>query len=266
MIRIAARTRRALSARNRTATKRVDARATPKAGLLGALFCTLCLVAGCSGPSVKPEAPGGVNLAGSWRLNRQASKDPDALITAIVEKEMKHMRRRARPDDEEPDELPPPPAPGEAGRGPGSGRRSESVVPPGGMFRPRGGMAAYLRSQYTNALGSLLSGSDGLVIEQAPDRFTVARGDSRRTFTPGGHSVVGVADGVADQSSGWSGHEYVIDVRPQVGPRVTERYTLGPGDQLIEKVSLSGDGLQKLEFTRVYDKGAPPTRALPTSG
>ena len=265
MIRTAARTRRAASAHHPIVT---DAeRTAPKTRRLAALACVLGMLAGCaSGPSVEPGAPAGVNLAGSWRLNRQASGDPDALITAIVEKEMKHMRRRLRADDEDAEDLPPPPAPGEAGTKRGGARQGESVVPPGGMFRPKEGMAAYLRSQYTNALGSLLSSGDGLVIEQAADRFGLRRGDSRRTFTPGGHSVVGVVDGVADQTSGWKGREYIIDVRPQVGPRVTERYTLGPGDQLIEKVSLSGDGLQKLEFTRVYDKGAPPTRALPTSG
>jgi len=200
----------------------------------------LGIVAGCSGPSVKPEAAAGVDLAGSWRLNREASANPEALITAIVEKEMKHMRRRMRPDDEDPEVLPPP---AEPGRGAGGTRRPENIEPPGGMFRPREGMAAYLRSQYTNALGSRLAG-DGLVVEQAHDRFVLVRGDSRRTFTPGGHSVVGVADGVADQNSGWNGREYVIDVRPQVGPHVTERYALGPSGQLIEKVSLSGDACQ----------------------
>jgi hypothetical protein len=132
------------------------------------------------------------------------------------------------------------------------------------MFRPREGMAAYLRSQYTNALGSILTG-DGIVIEQSPERFVLRRGDSRRSFTPGGRSVVGVAGGVADQTTGWKGRDYVIDVRPQVGPRVTERYSLGPQGQLIEKVTLSGDDLTKLEFTRVYDKGTPAARALPES-
>ncbi len=226
-------------------------------------MCAFGLLAGCSsGPSLDPDAAEGVSLAGSWRLNRQASADPDALITALVEKEMKHMRRRSRPEDDDPEDLPPPPEPGHAGAS--SGNRRGNVEPPGGMFRPRGGMEAYLRSQYTNALGSVLSG-EGLVIEQAHDRFVLLRSDSRRTFTPGGRSVVGVVDGVADQSSGWKGREYVIDVRPQVGPHVTERYGLGPGGQLVEKVSLSGDGLPKLEFIRVYDKGAPPARVLPGS-
>ena len=265
MIRTAAPIRRAASAHPSTVTD--AAISAPRPWRLAALACVLGMLAGCSsGPSVEPDAPGGVSLAGSWRLNRQASGNPEAMISAIVEKEMKHMRRRSRADDDDLDDLPPPPAPGEAGPGRGSARQGENVVPPGGMFRPKEGMAAYLRSQYTNALGSILSSDEGLVIEQAPDRFVLRRGDSRRSFTPGGRSVVGVVDGVADQTSGWKGREYVIDVRPQVGPRVTEHYGLTPDGQLIEKVSLSGDGLKKLEFTRVYDKGAPPARVLPTSG
>jgi hypothetical protein len=70
---------------------------------------------------------------------------------------------------------------------------------------------------------------------------------------------------VADQTSGWKGREYVIDVRPQVGPHVTERYGLTADGQLIEKIWLGGDELPKLEFTRVYEKGVPPARTLPTT-
>jgi hypothetical protein len=243
-------------------TRRASSAHNPVLIRFAALACAFGLLAGC-GPRVQPDAPSGVSLAGSWRLNRQASADPEALITAIVDKELKHMRRRARMNDED-DPDPPPPA-GEAGHGgPGGGARADNVEPPRGMFRPREGMAAYLRSRYTNALGSVLNG-EGLIVEQAADRFTLVRNGSRRSFTPGGHSVVGVTDGVADQNTGWNGREYVIDVRPQVGPHVTERYGLSPSGQLIEKVSLSGDELPKLEFTRVYDKGAPPARALPGS-
>ena len=125
-------------------------------------------------------------------------------------------------------------------------------------------MAAYIRLQYTQALGSVLNGAS-VVIEQSAERFMIARGDSRRTYTPGGHSVVSVADGVADQTSGWKGREYVIDVRPQVGPHVIERYGLTADGQLIEKVWLNENGMPKLEFTRVYEKGMAPVRKLPTS-
>jgi hypothetical protein len=235
------------------------------------------LLAACGAPHLEPDIPAGVNLAGSWRLQRQGSQDPNALITAIVEKEMKHMRRRFDDiaDDDEAVETQrggPDGSGGGGGQG-GGGRRggasgsSESRPTSGGTgrgFRPRGGMAAYIRTQYTQALGPLLSG-ESLVIEHSPDRFTIARGDSRRTYTPGGHSVVSVTDGVADQTSGWKGREYVIDVRPQVGPHVTERYGLTADGQLIEKIWLGGDELPKLEFTRVYEKGVPPARTLPTT-
>jgi hypothetical protein len=261
LIRTAARTRRAASAHNPTVADAAEkAAAGAKAGCFVAMLGMLGLLAGCGAPNLKPEVAEGVSLAGSWRLNRQASEDPDAMIEAIVAKEMKHLRRGSHAYADDPD----PPPPSGARGGPRGGGASENIEPPGGMFRPRGGMAKYLRSQYTNALGSLLSG-EGLVIEQSPDRFVLRRGDSRRTFTPGAHSVIGVTDGVADQVTGWKGREYVIDVRPQVGPRVTERYGLGPEGQLIEEVELSGDGLKKLEFTRVYDKGALPPRALPDS-
>ena len=104
-----------------------------------------------------------------------------------------------------------------------------------------------------------------MTIEQSPDRFVIVRGDSRRSYTPGGHSVVSVEDGVADQTSGWKGREYMIDVRPQVGPHLNERFGLTADGKLIEKVSLSEDGLPTLEFTRMYDRGEAPARALPTS-
>lgn len=258
--------RRAASAHRLTAS--LTARFTAQVSwCLAAALCALGLLASCSsGPSLEPDVPAGVSLAGPWKLNHQASADPNALIEAIVEKQMKHMRRHVSAEDEEDGPLDAPGEPGTSSGGRGMrGGRPETTDTPRGMFRPRGGMPAYIRSHYTNALGSILNG-EGLVIEQAPDRFTIQRGDSRRTFTPGSRSVVGVADGVADQTSGWKGRDYVIDVRPQVGPHLSERYSLGSGGQLIEKISLSADDdLPKLEFTRVYDKGSAPGRVLPGS-
>ncbi len=133
-----------------------------------------------------------------------------------------------------------------------------------GELNRRGGPANFLRARYSNALGERL-GADGMTIEQSPDRFVIVRGESRRSYTPGGHSVVSVEDGVADQASGWKGREYMIDVRPQVGPHLNERFALTADGKLVEKVVLEENGLPKLEFTRVYDKGEAPARGLPTS-
>ncbi len=77
------------------------------------------------------------------------------------------MRRRSRHMTTIPIcRLPVPP--GEAVPGGGGRRVRDNVEPPGGMFRPREGMAAYLRSQYTQrARLPALSDGEGLAIEQA---------------------------------------------------------------------------------------------------
>ena len=215
----------------------------------------------CSGaPDLKPDTPGGVNLAGTWKLNRQASQDPQAMIDAIRQKFMR-ARRDYIPSTtgEEMPEI------DEHGN-PRQGRRG------GGMERAPSDPAALQRrakyapgASYTRALGAALT-ADSMKIEQSATRFAITRGEDRRSFTPGGDSVVSVEDGVADQYSGWSGREYVIEVKPQVGPRVIERYGLSAdGRQLVEKFTLSEEGLPKLEFTRVYDPGTLGPRALPTS-
>jgi hypothetical protein len=219
---------------------------------LAAFALALLTLCGCGGGAgrLRPETPVGVDLAGAWRLNRTASEDPQAMI--------EQMRRRGRRDYLPPvtgEELP---EIDERGN-----ERRPSRVPP----TDRSGRFARFApgASYQRALGSVLT-SDSLKIEQSASRFVLIRGEDRRSFTPGGASVVSVANGVADQHSGWSGKEYVIEVKPQVGPRVVERYGLSAdGHQLVEQFTLTDEGSPKLEFTRVYDRGSPPQRALPSS-
>lgn len=223
------------------------------------LFLVATLSA-CGAPRLEPEVPAGVNLAGAWRLNAQASEDPQVLIGRLQEKFQKRMPRI----EDEPEGMHSGPG-GNGGPGGATGARpAGSAAAADGGYRERLWPGGFLRSRYRAALGDRLSG-ESVVIQQSPDRFVIVRGDSRRSYTPGGHSVVSVADGVADQTSGWKGREYVIDVRPQVGPNLTERYGLSADGKLVEKVTLSESGLPKLEFTRVYEPGTAPARSLPTS-
>jgi hypothetical protein len=245
-------------------------RSTAAAGRTALALVALVTLAACGGGAgrLKPETPPGVNLAGTWRLNRQASQDPQPMLAKIREDEMKRMRRYMRGPDYDPDLDPYGGDADSSGerRGPrggaerGTSERSGSDQERAGGRRGRG-----MRLPYEQALGAVLS-SDSLTIEQSPTRFAIIRGDDKRSFTPGGDSVVSVADGVADQHSGWAGREYVIEVRPQVGARVIERYGLSAdGHQLVEKFTLTDEGWPKLEFTRVYDPGALTPRGLPTS-
>jgi hypothetical protein len=234
-----------------------------------ALVALITLVA-CGGGAgrLKPETPPGINLAGTWRLNRQASQDPQPMLEKIRQDEMKRMRRymRGHEGEDDPDLDPYGGSTSEERRGPrGGAQRGTSERTDGDQERAGVRRGRFMRMPYEQALGAALT-SDSLQIEQSPTRFSITRGDDRRSYTPGGDSVVSVADGVADQHSGWSGREYVIEVRPQVGPHVIERYGLSAdGHQLVEKFTLTDEGWPKLEFTRVYDAGALTPRDLPTS-
>lgn len=245
-----------------------------------ALALALLALAACGGSAgrLRPEAAAGVDLAGTWRLDPAASDDPQAMIHRMQQDMMKRMRRHREygpPDDEETPGMDDDSSMGTErrmprGGGQSGGQSGDQGEDPRGRTRS-GSASEHARNRfierfpYTLALGSALS-SDSLRIEQSPSRFAVIRGDDRRTFTPGGESVVSVADGVADQHSGWSGREYVIEVRPQVGPHVIERYGLSAdGRQLVEKYTLTDEGLPKLQFTRVYDRGPLAERPLPTS-
>ena len=108
---------------------------------------------------------------------------------------------------------------------------------------------------------------DFLTVRQSPGEFVLDYGTSRRSFTPGQHSVVSTESGVGDQTSGWKGHEYVIEVKAQNGPTVTEEYGLSPdGKQLLVKLHIGSAELPAVSLTRVYrptDESAP--HQLPTS-
>lgn len=223
-----------------------------KVNRCAAIALVVLSAAACGGGAgrLKPDMPAGINLAGTWRLNRAASQDPQAMIDRIREDEMKRMRRRMLPSAEDLPEI---------------DERGNPRMPREDRERNEARSRFMPRLPYAAALGSSLT-ADTLKIEQSATRLVFIRGDDRRSFTPGGESVVSVANGVADQHSGWAGKDYVIEVRAQVGPRVIERYTLSAdGRQLVEKVLLTDEGWPKLEFTRVYDPGTATSRSLPTS-
>jgi hypothetical protein len=78
---------------------------------------------------------------------------------------------------------------------------------------------------------------------------------------------VSAAWGVADQSSGWKGKEFVIQVKPQTGVASVEKYSLADdGKRLIEELHLGGGDFPSVKLKRVYDHtDRPLPRALPTN-
>lgn len=81
-------------------------------------------------------------------------------------------------------------------------------------------------------------------------------------YVPGEHSVVSVPHGVAVRRSGWRGKGYWIELHPEFGPQVTERFRLEhAGKRLVETIDIASDGpVRELKVTRVY----VPARDIPT--
>jgi hypothetical protein len=226
-----------------------------------ALFAVVAL-SGCFGSGLKPESQPGVNIAGIWKLNRAASEDPQKIITALRTEAEKKIRRAMNA-------APPPTVYGGGqgqGRRRGGGRDSsdpEDMMPPLGPGLGFGGDP--LRNSPTmHALRDVLNRGDYLTIRQSPDQVSFDYGNFSRSYTPGGRSVVSSETGVADQTSGWDAKQYVINIRPQLGPAMVEEYGLSPdGKQLIVKIHIGPFELQKVNLTRVYDAA---TTIVPNSG
>jgi hypothetical protein len=228
-----------------------------------ALLATVAL-SGCFGTRLRSESQGAVHIAGIWKLNRSASDDPQKIIALLRTEAEKKIRRAMNAA---------PPSTvysGGGGQGQGQGRRrggssseQEDMMPLQGMGPGFGGDP--LRNSPTmHALRDVLNRGDYLTIRQGPEQMSFDYGNFSRSYTPGGHSVVSSETGVADQTSGWDAKQYVINIRPQLGPAMLEEYGLSPnGKQLIVKTHIGPFELQKVNLTRVYDAA---TAVVPNSG
>ncbi len=217
---------------------------------------------GCAAGRLAADAPAGLTLAGTWKLDHAASDDPQRLLARL--RATAHSRMARRP-------AAPPAAARSGTRGGGAGRTAteeelpEEPAPPGASGGPRPDPLRY--SPMAHVLLACLARGDFLTVKQGPGELVLDYGGSRRSFTPGTHSVVSAEGGVADQTSGWTGRDYLIRVRGQSGPDVTERYGLSPdGKRLIEKLHIAGGELPAIDIMRVYEpttESAP--RPVPTS-
>jgi hypothetical protein len=215
---------------------------------------------GCAGGGrLSEEAPPGVRLAGVWRLNPAASDDP--------RKALEHVKRPPAPMVSAPPTQARHRRPGSAPQG-GTGTEAGGNDTAADQEDPRDYHGdAQLRSPYAQLLESDLIRSDVLTIRQTPEALVFDYGTSVRRFKPGMHSVVSVPGGVADQSTGWEGTQYVVQVNSHVSPSMTERYTLSADHrQLILKLNLAGAGVSSVQLKRVYDAvNDVVPRSLPTN-
>jgi hypothetical protein len=223
------------------------------------LFCgglILAGVAGCSsGPRVHELPPPNYSLAGVWELNPALSSDNDKVLAAVQPKPKSRGDKGQRGPGSAPGEAPAPEVindpttdlppvdlsgGGRNGGFYGNGDRNER-----NLYRPP-------IDFQTNAL----LGGQWLKIQQSDNGLSIVDAARSRSYVAGEHSVVSVPSGVADQVSGWSGRSYVVWLNPQIGPSVTERYTLSAdGRQLTVKIEVASEGRnQAMKVLRTYDR------------
>jgi hypothetical protein len=232
-----------------------------RAGALLACAAAAALY-GCAGLSA--DTPGSVSLAGNWQLNHAASDDPQKVLAKMRDQANKIIKRQqaemeARTGSTPPDVMGdgPPPDGGAAHGGGGQGG------PQGGTHRGdplrRSPMAAVIRN--------MIERGDFLTVHQSPTEFVLDYGTTRRSFTPGQHSVVSAEGGVGDQTAGWHGKSFVIKVKPQNGPEMSETYALSAdGKQLIQTLNIASAELPAEGIRRVYDPASETApRQLPTT-
>ena len=206
------------------------------------LFCLGCSSVG----SYEQTAPPGADFAGTWRLNVAASDD----LRKALEK-FRPRRSYAQQSQQ---------VTGRRRRG------QQSAQSPGDVF-PEEQDGPQQPTLLTLIPNSDVLRNEVLAIKQRPDAFIVDYGTSTHSFTPGEKSVVSVPEGVGDQSAGWHGKDFVVDVRSQLGMQMTETFSLSNknGRQLIVKIRLSGSSVPRVALTRVYDPTTTEApRSLPT--
>lgn len=213
-------------------------------------------LSGCA-TQMAAEPPPGVSLAGAWQVDHSAGNDPQKVLDQMRAQAYKIIaQHQAQP-------APPMPRPGPPGGGPGAQSAHTQDRSSGEDFAPEttgpGGHRPdpLQRSPMAHVIMDSMARGDFLTIRQGPGAFVLDYGTSQRSFTPGAHSVVSAEGGVGDQTSGWDGHSYVIHVKAQSGPDVTEEYSLSPdGKQLLAKLHIGAEELPAVTLTRVYN----PTR------
>jgi hypothetical protein len=220
----------------------------------------LASLGGCMMSHVHELPPPNYTIEGVWELHPALSSDSEKVLAAVQPKPK---------------------------TGPGSGKGAPGPapevindpttdLPPIDTTRGHEGQAVYLsnaindRYAYRPPLdfqNNALLGGQWLKIRQTEAEVTISNAATNRSFTPGERSVVSVPSGVADQIAGWSGRDFLVEVRPQIGPEVRETFTLSSdGRQLLVKIDVASEGRNRaMKVTRVYDRSTKDPALLHTT-
>jgi hypothetical protein len=224
----------------------------PMVRAAGVLLCAAMAMSACATKAASAP-PAGVSLAGAWKIDHGAGDDPQKTLEQMRAQAYKIISRRQAAADSAP---PPTQRPGPRGGSSSTQSQSgnEDFAPAAPPVGPGGHRPDPLqRSPMAHVIMRCIDRGDFLTIRQRPGEFVLDYGTSVRSFTPGAHSVVSAEGGVGDQISGWDGRAYVIRVKGQNGPDVSEEFSLSAdGKQLLYKLHIAAEELPAVTLTRVY--------------
>jgi hypothetical protein len=230
-----------------------------------AALLAVAVLAGCGGPRLTVEPARAVDLQGTWRLDRTASDDAQAIVAAALPKPKRGgMRGGPRADGPAPDGG----VRGDGGRGaPGDGgprgdERGDAGLRAASMrdgdiprWRDPGGMARSL------ALPAIVVRVGG-----GPRELVLVQDDRRRTFTPGDDTPYSVTDrfGTRQMRAGWDREEFVVESRDRAGLELVERFRRGASpDTLVATVTLKARGLDDIRVSSVYRRATDAANPAP---
>jgi hypothetical protein len=212
-------------------------------------LCAAALAAALSGCSPAPlrltaptHAP---HLAGNWRLDAAHSEPIDAAVQRLQAQLHARMRKALRA-------MKRAEARAQTQSAPSSGRdhdgdSSSAPVRAGGrtvqepsveVSAPMVG-AAWVRELIGHVpVGSIL----GLAL--SPREFSLTSATGVQQCSLGIPTVIAFGPhDTANQSCGWRGQVFIIELQPLLGPKLSEQFAIAPGGELVMTLHLSGTGV-----------------------
>lgn len=187
------------------------------------LISFMLVIAACAGREVllskSPVVPPGVDLSGSWQLRNDPAADQRRINSAIRRTDGVDDRIVLAPPDRQDSRARPTPN--------------------------RGGLVHVFLQNGENlkitqtAAGIFISFDRAVVVEY---RF----GESRE---------IRIGPVIADRVSGWEGETYVAETLDQNNMKLTERFTLAGGGQVLRRtITLRGRNMQDESIFQVFDR------------
>lgn len=239
-------------------------------------LCAAALAASLNGcgtvqlKSVPPRNP--PQLAGSWTLDPANSAHVDAAVNSL-EAQLQGLVARARQAAGRAAQRPAEPLRRERQR-PAQGGGQGTAGPPAtdagsanAVQEPSVEVSApLLGADWVREFIAHVPVGDYLGIGMAPGLITVRTAAGSQQCSLGVPTAMTFGKSPANETCGWDGQAFLIEILPLIGPRLTERFALTADGELAMTLHLIGHGID-VRLIRRYRRNphASPPVLLPTS-